>query len=107
MGNFIRSISGISLVLAVIALIVALSGLLLSGSPENLIQGRVLENASLVTSRGIEYRAKIAIVDKLGREQWVWVAIPERDAKELPYGSWLIVDLNEEGYRIVDIGEVR
>ena len=58
------------------------------------IEGRVLENTSVITASGIEYRAKIA-VQEMGGEKWVWVTIPERDAKVLPLGSWLIVDLSK------------
>jgi len=67
----------------------------------NNVIGLVLENKSLVTPAGFEYRAKISVFDRLGKEQWIWVAIPERDAKVLPLGSWLIVDLDSPGYRII------
>ena len=89
-----------------LVIILVILTLLLPGcaSRENLIEGRVLENKSVITSRGIEYRAKIALADRLGGEKWVWVTIPERDAKVLPPGSRLIVNLNEDGYRIVTEG---
>ncbi len=67
----------------------------------DIVTGTVVEQHSVVTAQGLEYRITILLRDKIGQPQQVTVAITDKEFLPYPYGCTAIINLNDNGYRIV------